>query len=223
MADPGNKMAAGAGGEGRLRASHADREQVVDVLKAAFVQGRLDRDEFDLRVGRALASRTYADLAALTADIPVRLTRARPPEPARESVSQKAVATMACATAAFIGIWPVMILTPDGSPFAVPVLVIWLVLAMGVSTGWLVLLHDWIDKRAGRQSAQGLPPGAGSAAYPHTAPADSARQLPQSGDDLRHTAKAMQSRLPRPQVPGMPKPRRGNSLGRQYALGCSSH
>jgi Domain of unknown function (DUF1707) len=223
MADPGNKMAAGAGGEGRLRASHADREQVIDVLKAAFVQGRLNRDEFDLRVGRALASRTYADLAALTADIPVRLTRARPPEPARESVSQKAVAAMVCATAAFIGIWPVMILTPDGSPFAVPVLVIWLALAIGVSTGWLVLLHDWIDKRAGRQSAQGLPPGAGGAASPRTAPADSARQLPQSGDDLRHTAKAIQSRLPRPQVPGMRKPRRGNSLGRQYALGCSSH
>jgi DUF1707 SHOCT-like domain len=223
MADSGNKMAAGAGGKGRLRASHADREQVIDVLKAAFVHERLDRDEFDLRVGRALASRTYADLAALTADIPVRLTRTRPPEPARESVSQKAVAAMACATAAFIGVWPVMILTPDGSPFAIPVLVIWLALAIGVSTGWLVLLHDWIDKRAGRQSAQGLPPGAGGTASPRTAPADSARQLPHSGDDLRHTAKAMQNRPPRPQVPDMRKPRRGNSLGRQYALGCSSH
>ena len=224
MADPGNEMAAGAGGQGRFRVSLADREQAIDVLKAAFVQGRLDRDEFDLRVGRALASRTYADLAALTADIPVRLTRARPPEPARESVSQKAVAAMACATAAFIGVWPAMILTPDWSPFAIPVLVIWLVLAMGVSTGWLVLLHDWIDKRAGRQSAQGLPPGAGGGtASPRTAPADSARQFPQSGPDLGNTAKATQSRLPRPQVPGMRKPRRGNSLGRRYALGCSSH
>ena len=49
------------------------------MLKAAFVQGRLDRDEFDLRVDRALASRTYADLAALTADIPTRLNSVRPP------------------------------------------------------------------------------------------------------------------------------------------------
>ena len=32
--------------------------------------GLLTKDEFDLRVGQALASRTYADLGALTADIP---------------------------------------------------------------------------------------------------------------------------------------------------------
>ena len=50
-----------------MRASHADREQVIDMLKAAFVQGRLAKDEFDLRVGRVLASRTYADLGAVTA------------------------------------------------------------------------------------------------------------------------------------------------------------
>ena len=59
------------------------------MLKAGFVQGRLDRDEFDLRVGRALASPTYADLAAVTADItPARVTGARPLEPARESVAE---------------------------------------------------------------------------------------------------------------------------------------
>jgi hypothetical protein len=65
-------------------------------------------DEFDLRVGRALASRVYADLAALTADIPTRLTRARAPEPARESANKKkkAVAALACATPAVPG--------PDG-------------------------------------------------------------------------------------------------------------
>jgi hypothetical protein len=53
-----------------LRASHADRDQVVDTLKDAFVQGRLAKDEFDSRVGHALASKTHADLAALTADLP---------------------------------------------------------------------------------------------------------------------------------------------------------
>ena len=62
----------------RLRASDADREQVIDMLKAAFVQERLTKDEFDLRVGRALASRTYADLAAVTADLPARQAEARP-------------------------------------------------------------------------------------------------------------------------------------------------
>jgi DNA-binding PadR family transcriptional regulator len=60
------------------RASDADREHVIDMLKAAFVQGRLTRDELGVRVGRALASRSQAGLAALTADIPAGLTGARP-------------------------------------------------------------------------------------------------------------------------------------------------
>ena len=144
------------------------------MLKTAFVQGRLDRDEFDLRVGRALASRTYAGLAALAADIPARLTRARPPEAARESVNKKAVAAVACATAACIGVLPLTMLTPDGSPFAVPVIVVTFVLWMAAPTGWLLLLHDWLDKRAGRQSAQGLPPGPGSEASRRLAPANPA-------------------------------------------------
>ena len=57
-----------AGALGQLRTSHADREQTIDLLKAAFVQGRLTKDEFDLRVGQVFASRTYADLDALTAE-----------------------------------------------------------------------------------------------------------------------------------------------------------
>jgi Domain of unknown function (DUF1707) len=36
---------------GRLRASDADREQAISVLKAAFAQGRLTKGEFDARVG----------------------------------------------------------------------------------------------------------------------------------------------------------------------------
>ncbi len=59
-----------ATGRGQLRAAHADRDQVVAALQAAFVQGRLDKGELDARVGQALASRTYAELAALTADLP---------------------------------------------------------------------------------------------------------------------------------------------------------
>jgi Domain of unknown function (DUF1707) len=67
MTGPDDQPAAGGG---HLRAAHADREQVVAVLKAAFVQGRLTKDELDTRVAQALASKTYADLSALTADIP---------------------------------------------------------------------------------------------------------------------------------------------------------
>ena len=75
-----------AAGRDQLRAGHADREQVIDTLKNAFVHGRLTKDELDARAGQALAARTYADLAALTADIPpgpaAAGRRARPLRPA---------------------------------------------------------------------------------------------------------------------------------------------
>jgi Domain of unknown function (DUF1707) len=62
----------------RLRASQVDREQVISALKAAFVQGRLAKDEFDARVGQTLASRTHAELAVITADIPAGPTGVQP-------------------------------------------------------------------------------------------------------------------------------------------------
>ncbi len=58
-------------GFGQMRCSTADRERAIDVLKAAFAEGRLDMDEYADRVGKAHASRTYGELAALTADLPV--------------------------------------------------------------------------------------------------------------------------------------------------------
>jgi Domain of unknown function (DUF1707) len=58
-------MAASEGsGCGELRASHADRERVIGLLKTAFVQGMLAKDEFDQRVGQAFAARTHAELTA---------------------------------------------------------------------------------------------------------------------------------------------------------------
>jgi Domain of unknown function (DUF1707) len=79
MAGPGDNAAAGRGrDDGRLRASHADREQVIGVLKEAFVQGRLSADELDARAGQVYASRTHAELAEVTVDIPTGVTRARP-------------------------------------------------------------------------------------------------------------------------------------------------
>ena len=69
----------------RLRAGHADREQVIETLKTAFVDGRLTKNELDARTGRALDARTYADLAALSADIPAKAAEpvAAPSGPAR--------------------------------------------------------------------------------------------------------------------------------------------
>jgi Domain of unknown function (DUF1707) len=83
MAGPGAERAALAIGRGHLRASHADRDQMIDALKAAFVQGRLTKDEFDARVAQTLVSRTYAELATVTIGIPAAApARAQPPRTA---------------------------------------------------------------------------------------------------------------------------------------------
>ncbi|GAB2731980.1 DUF1707 SHOCT-like domain-containing protein [Streptomyces bullii] len=58
------------GGSAGLRASHADRDGVVEVLSAAAGDGRLTADELDERVEAALSARTVGELAVLTADLP---------------------------------------------------------------------------------------------------------------------------------------------------------
>jgi len=78
MAGPGDEMAAATAACRQVGVSLADREQVIEVLKSAFVQGRLAKDEFDARIGHVLAAQTYADLAAVTADVPAGLAGAQP-------------------------------------------------------------------------------------------------------------------------------------------------
>jgi hypothetical protein len=52
-----------------LRASDADRDRVIELLRAAVADGRLDSAEFDERLDAALAARTIDALAPLTADL----------------------------------------------------------------------------------------------------------------------------------------------------------
>ena len=52
-------------------AASADRERAVGVLRAGFTEGRLTQDELDERVAAAYAARTYGQLWALTADLPM--------------------------------------------------------------------------------------------------------------------------------------------------------
>jgi Domain of unknown function (DUF1707) len=106
-------------GRGRLRAGHADREQVIEALKDAFAQGRLTREELDVRAGRALAARTRADLATLTADIPPGPAVARPdrsPGPARRRpLARAAAGAGGCLAIAFTAVWVAAnILDPHG-------------------------------------------------------------------------------------------------------------
>jgi uncharacterized membrane protein len=53
-----------------LRASDTDREQLVDVLKGAFSEGRLTQDEYTARMEQAYTAKTYGELRALVSDLP---------------------------------------------------------------------------------------------------------------------------------------------------------
>jgi DUF1707 SHOCT-like domain/Domain of unknown function (DUF4190) len=52
-----------------VRASDADRDAAVELLRAAALDGRLDADELEERLGAAYAARHTAELAALTEDV----------------------------------------------------------------------------------------------------------------------------------------------------------
>lgn len=60
-----------------MRVSHADRDRMVEILRDAAADGRLDTEELEERVERALTARTFADLEPLTEGLPV-----APPAPA---------------------------------------------------------------------------------------------------------------------------------------------
>jgi hypothetical protein len=138
-----------------MLASDADREQVVEILTAAFVQGRLTIDELRLRAGRALASRTYAELAVMIADIPAPPLKAPPaPRPARPAAQvadrplsapvgrmpagAKAAVWAACVIVALPAVWAAFLTYYGG----------FLVLFLLAFTGLTVTIGTTVDKRA---------------------------------------------------------------------------
>jgi hypothetical protein len=179
MAGPGNEMAAGAGGRGHLQASHADREQVIDALKVAFVQGRLDKDEFDRRVGQAFASRTYAELAAVTADIPAGPTTAKPPTPAQaqgEARIPRPGIVLTVATVLYAGMWAFLL--PEGAVTLLIGIVTMFYLIVVIFAG-AQLLQSRQEERSGGQSPRRPAAGAGGRAsqrLPSADPAASSRR-----------------------------------------------
>src|SRR5215207_4969832 len=57
-------------GSGRVRASDADRERVVDQLRRHHEAGRLDGEEFTERMEHALSARWIEELPPLLSDLP---------------------------------------------------------------------------------------------------------------------------------------------------------
>jgi Domain of unknown function (DUF1707)/Domain of unknown function (DUF4190) len=90
-------------GHEQMRASNADRERAIDVLKAGFAEGRLTKEEFDQRAGQVYSSRTYAELADVTADLPAEPLSALsqqqtyPMVAGPRRVNRMAIASLVCA------------------------------------------------------------------------------------------------------------------------------
>jgi hypothetical protein len=155
-----------AGELGRLRTSHGEREQAIDVLKAAFIQGRLTKDEFELRVGQVFASRTYADLGALTADIPGWVTSAQPSaehhgEPGRVLSFKTAARVGAVGASPSMASAAVLMTQSSGVPAVAGVLLVGLtgLLVAGLLAVLLMLL-SWVVRRG--QSGPSGPAGLAS-------------------------------------------------------------
>lgn len=215
MTGPGDEIAAVPADRGRLRASHTDREQVIDTLKAAFVQGRLTKDEFDVRVGQAFGSRTYAELAAVTDDIPAGVIGAQsPPKPARvqaqppENPPIKAIVRgMTAATVFSAGAWMGSWLAQVDNPviFVLLVSLTFVLSGAWLLTGSAVLLESRLQKRSGGQLPPRSTPGSGGRASQRPASSASAEQLPPIDRGQQHTAKAAARRRPRPPL-STPRP-----------------
>ena len=170
----------------------AGREQVIAALKAAYVQGRLTKEEFDLRVGQALA--IYAELDALTADIP-----AAPPavtaraELAREAANKKMIRQGTAGVAGLTFVLVTALGAPHNPALAVTVAALLTCFVTVLTAGLLTLLSWAMDRRSGAQGAggaggarpvQGSPPGT----------ADQQGRQPELGQDPPGTVQAASRR-----------------------------
>ncbi|HEX2103147.1 MAG TPA: DUF1707 domain-containing protein [Solirubrobacteraceae bacterium] len=112
---------------GALRASDADRERTAVALRRHHLDGRLDTDELQDRLGRCYAARTRGELAALLADLPAA-------EPARSGPARfrpgggAPLLAMLLVTLAVAG---TVAAVQHGHPGPLPLLAVFLLLRLG--------------------------------------------------------------------------------------------
>jgi len=145
ITEPGDEIAAGGGGG--LPECHAEREhrhQVIRTLKAALVQGRLTEDEYDSRAARASASCSHAELAALTADLPV----GRMDAPARPPTAND-VRVGVCVIIAAVSVATAILLGQPDNPLA---FMTFIVAAVTVLVAPIVTMGLIVDVRHQKRS-----------------------------------------------------------------------
>jgi hypothetical protein len=111
---------------GSLRASDADREQIVSRLHKAATEGRIASEELEQRVSAALTARTYAELDATVADLPSQLGQRPRSAPVRRSAGGWALSTVRAN--------PLLLL------FALPVLAVTAAMLLAVTVVWAVTM-----------------------------------------------------------------------------------
>ena len=182
---------------------------MIDALKAAFVQGRLDKDEFDARVGQAFASQTYAELAALTGDIPAGPAASPSPRvPAQTQPRARVHVSIKTGAGAIVAAVTLEALRL-GATWSQTVLAIFAALVFGAIVAGIVALPIagvlMLESRHRKRSGGQLPrstPGTGGQASRRQAPAASAEQFPQLDRGQQHTAEAARRDLASPQLSG---------------------
>ena len=113
-----------------LRASDADRDAVTERLREAAGEGRLEPDELEERVDRALRARTYSELAPLVDDLP------RPPNPPWRRPGAR---TGAAARSARFGVGVLAAVT-----VALAVVAVVVVLVLAAAAWWLACVVFWL-------------------------------------------------------------------------------
>lgn len=188
MVGPGDETGPGAGGEGPLPATRAGRDQVIAALKTAFVQGRLSKDEFELRLGQALA--IYAQLDTLTADIPAAAPDVpSQSEPSREAANKKMIQQGTAGVAGLTFVLTAALVIPR-NPVAGALAGILLSCLLALFTaGFLTLLSWALDRRSGAQGA-GPAQRPGGEATRNPGAVGQQRPLPDIGQDPPHTVQA---------------------------------
>lgn len=145
-----------------MRAGDADREQLLERLRVAHAEGRLDAVELDERITAALAARTYGELAALVTDLPGDPPSPRPialpaqrrssPVPRERQQGLRQGRDLAPALATWVGVTAMMIAVWVVGCVAAGVVVFpWWIL---VATPWgLGLLRVWTDRQGPRDGS----------------------------------------------------------------------
>ncbi len=154
--EPGQRRAS-------LRASDADREQVVSALKQHHTDGRLTVEEFTERMQRAYTAKTFGELDVLTGDLPPLL----PPLPAEPRPDPVGVArrrfrrhllSYAWVNGFMIALWAIGSLVAGGALFFWPV---WTLLGWGLALGTHAIRAFGPQDGEGADDGWGGDPGGG--------------------------------------------------------------